>query len=141
MVERYIQMGYIKSPSIKEAMKNVPRELFMPKNLLQYAYFDEPYPIPGDGRQTISAPYTYPLFYEPLELRRGDKLLEVGMGSGYGAALAHEVVGEKGLVVTVEINEVNIQVRSKEPPRSRIQENYHNKRRWIQRIPAIITVR
>jgi protein-L-isoaspartate(D-aspartate) O-methyltransferase len=89
---------------MKKAMKKIPREYFMPENLLRYSYFDEPYPIPGDGRQTISAPYTYPLFYEPLELRKGDRLLEVGLGSGYGAALAYEVVGEEGSVVTIEIN-------------------------------------
>jgi len=105
MVERYVKMGYIKTGLMEEVMRKVPRELFMPDNLKRYAYYDEPYPIPGDGRQTISAPYTYPLFYEPLGLRRGDRFLEIGMGSGYGAALAYEVVGDEGLVVTVEVNE------------------------------------
>ena len=105
MVKRYVRLGYLKSKEMARAMRKVPRELFMPEALREYSYFDEPYPIPGDGRQTISAPYTYPLFYEPLEIRRGDKFLEVGMGSGYGAALARELVGEEGLVVTMEINE------------------------------------
>jgi protein-L-isoaspartate(D-aspartate) O-methyltransferase len=105
MVERYVRMGYVRTGWMEKALKKVPRELFMPRELRRYAYEDEPYPIPGDGRQTISAPYTYALFYEPLELRRGDRFLEVGMGSGYGAALAYEVIGEEGLVVTVEINE------------------------------------
>ena len=104
MVERYIRLGYLKSPAMIDAMRKVPRELFMPEALREYAYYDEPYPIPGDGRQTISAPYTYPLFYEPLDLRVGDKFLEIGMGSGYGAALARELVGDEGLVVTIEIN-------------------------------------
>jgi protein-L-isoaspartate(D-aspartate) O-methyltransferase len=48
----------------------------------------------------------YPIFYEPLELEAGDKLLEVGAGSGYGAALARELVGPTGLVVAIEINPV-----------------------------------
>ncbi|MEM2122063.1 MAG: protein-L-isoaspartate O-methyltransferase [Candidatus Bathyarchaeia archaeon] len=104
MVERYIRLGYLSSPRMIEAMRRVPRELFMPESLRRYSYIDEPYPIPGNGRQTISAPYTYPLFYEPLNLCIGDKFLEIGMGSGYGAALARELVGDKGLVVTIEIN-------------------------------------
>ena len=73
---------------------------------VDYAYSDQPFPIPGDGRQTISAPYMYPIFYEPLELKRGDSLLEIGAGSGYGAALAWELVGPTGLVVAIEINPV-----------------------------------
>lgn len=104
MIERYIRLGYLKSPAMIDAMRKVPRELFMPEALREYAYYDEPYPIPGDGRQTISAPYTYPLFYEPLDLRVGDRFLEIGMGSGYGAALARELVGDEGLVATIEIN-------------------------------------
>lgn len=64
-------------------------------------------PLPGDGKnQTISCPHSYPLFYEALELREGDRFLEVGAGSGYGAALAREVIGDRGLVVTVEINPI-----------------------------------
>ncbi len=70
-----------------------------------YAYVDQPFPIPGDGRQTISAPYMYPVFYEPLELKPGERLLEIGAGSGYGAALAWELVGPTGLVASIEINE------------------------------------
>lgn len=104
MVDRYIRLGYLHSQSMIEAMRKVPREIFMSENLLQHAYVDEPFPIPGNGQQTISAPYTYPLFYEPLKLTEGDRVLEVGMGSGYGAALARELVGDQGLVVTVEIN-------------------------------------
>jgi len=85
-------------------MLRVPREEFMTPRLREYAYLDSPSPIPGDGRQTISAPYMYPVTYEPLELKEGDKFLEVGAGSGYGAALARELVGNKGLVVAIEIN-------------------------------------
>jgi len=105
MVARYKAAGYIKTRRVEEAILRVPREEFMTQRLREYAYLDSPSPIPGDGRQTISAPYMYPVTYEPLNLKEGDKFLEVGAGSGYGAALARELVGDKGLVVAIEINE------------------------------------
>ncbi|MCW3992097.1 MAG: protein-L-isoaspartate O-methyltransferase [Candidatus Bathyarchaeota archaeon] len=106
MVRRYREAGYIRTDAVAQAMLSVPREEFMGPAYVDYAYRDQPFPIPGDGRQTISAPYMYPVFYEPLELKPGDRLLEVGAGSGYGAALAREVVGSGGLVVAIEINPV-----------------------------------
>jgi protein-L-isoaspartate(D-aspartate) O-methyltransferase len=105
MVQRYMKSGYISSESMAEAVLRVPREEFMDPSYTGYAYFDKPFPIPGDGGQTISAPYMYPIFYEPLSLKEGDRVLEIGAGSGYGAALVGELVGESGLVVSVEINE------------------------------------
>lgn len=106
MVQRYMKSGYISSDAMAEAVLRVPREEFMDSSYASYAYVDKPFPIPGDGGQTISAPYMYPIFYEPLSLKGGDKVLEIGAGSGYGAALARELVGESGLVVSVEINEI-----------------------------------
>ena len=106
MVQRFMKSGYISSPEMSEAVLMVPREEFMDPSYANYAYVDNPFPIPGDGRQTISAPYMYPIFYEPLRLKEGDRVLEIGAGSGYGAALARELVGDSGLVVSVEINEV-----------------------------------
>jgi protein-L-isoaspartate(D-aspartate) O-methyltransferase len=105
MVQRFFRAGYIKSDSMAEAVRLVPREEFMGLTNVDYAYIDQPFPIPGDGKQTISAPYMYPIFYEPLSLAEGDRVLEVGTGSGYGAALARELVGSSGLVVSIEINE------------------------------------
>jgi protein-L-isoaspartate(D-aspartate) O-methyltransferase len=105
MVNRYKAAGYITSHAVEEAMLRVPREEFMAPELREYAYHDYPSPIPGDGRQTISAPYMYPVTYEPLRLAKGDRFLEVGAGSGYGAALSRELVGKEGLVVAIEINE------------------------------------
>jgi len=87
MVTRYKRAGYIHSRNVEEAILAVPREHFMDPKYTEYAYHDQPFPIPGDGRQTISAPF-----------------LEIGTGSGYGAAIARELVGSGGLVVTVEIN-------------------------------------
>ena len=106
MVDRYTRAGYIKTQSMKEAVLRIPREEFMLPNQKEYAYYDQPFPIPGDGRQTISAPYMYPVTYEPLMLKPGFKILEIGAGSGYGAALARELVGSEGLVVAIEINEI-----------------------------------
>ncbi len=101
-----MKSGYISSEAMAEAVLRVPREEFMDSSYASYAYVDKPFPIPGDGGQTISAPYMYPIFYEPLSLKGGDRVLEIGAGSGYGAALARELVGESGLVVSVEINEI-----------------------------------
>ena len=106
MTERLIGWGLLKSRSIIEAMRKVPREEFMPREYVDYAYLEAPFPIPGDGMQTISCPHSYPLFYESLELGSGDRFLEVGTGSGYGAALAREIVGKGGKVLSIEINEV-----------------------------------
>lgn len=104
MVERYIAMGYLEDDRLCEAMRRVPREFFMPKKYEERSYWDDAFPIPPfTGEQTISAPYTYPLFYEPLQLEVGESFLEIGAGSGYGAALAREMVGEAGEVVTIEI--------------------------------------
>jgi protein-L-isoaspartate O-methyltransferase len=55
---------------------------------------------------TISCPHSYPLFYEPLGLAEGQKFVEIGLGSGYGAALAREIVGQTGLVVSMDIDPV-----------------------------------
>lgn len=106
MVKRYTRAGYISSQAMADAMLRVPREEFMDPRYRKYSYYDQPFPIPGDGRQTISAPYMYPVSYEPLGVGEGMRVLEVGAGSGYGAALAWELVGEVGLVVAVEINPV-----------------------------------
>lgn len=96
----------IKSEKLAQAMLKVPREKFMAEKYRNQAYVEtEPFPIPPfTGNQTISAPNTYPMFYEPLSIQKGDRILEVGTGSGYGAAIASELVGKKGQVVTIERN-------------------------------------
>lgn len=105
MVNKLIEENILHSPVVIKAMKKVKRELFTDKNYRPYSYVDEPLPIPPfTGKQTISAPHTYPMFYESLELKKGDKFLEIGTGSGYGAALAREIVGKSGMVITIEVN-------------------------------------
>lgn len=98
-----IREGYLRSERIKDAMLRVPREDFIPSPYRDYAYREVPLPLPGENA-TISCPHSYPLFYEALGLDEGHKFLEVGLGSGYGAALAREIVGAKGLVLSIEID-------------------------------------
>jgi protein-L-isoaspartate(D-aspartate) O-methyltransferase len=95
--------GLLESERIEAALLAVPRENFIPAEYRDYAYEEVPLPLPGVSA-TISCPHSYPLFYEPLGLDRGHRFLEVGTGSGYGAAVAREVVGAEGLVVSVEID-------------------------------------
>jgi len=103
-VSLLIRRGFLKSPRIIKAMLKVPREEFIPDFYRDYAYLEVPFPLPG-ANATISCPHSYPLFYEALGLREGDRFLEVGTGSGYGAVLGREIVGDSGKVVTVEIDE------------------------------------
>ena len=102
-VKQLIRKGYLRSERIQEAMLKVPREDFIPDHYRDYAYLEVPLPLPGE-KATISCPHSYPLFYEPLGLDPGHRFLEIGLGSGYGTALAREIVGPGGLVVSMEID-------------------------------------
>jgi protein-L-isoaspartate(D-aspartate) O-methyltransferase len=95
--------GLLRSERLRTAMLTVRREEFIPRRYRDYAYEEVPLPLPGE-RATISCPHSYPLFYEPLGLEEGHRFLEVGVGSGYGTALAREVVGARGQVVAVDID-------------------------------------
>ena len=107
-----IKRGFLRSSRIRAAMLSVKREDFIPDNYRDYAYQEVPLPLPGESA-TISCPHSYPLFYEPLGLDEGHKFLEVGLGSGYGTALAREVVGPKGLIVSVEIDPLTFEFARK----------------------------
>jgi protein-L-isoaspartate(D-aspartate) O-methyltransferase len=98
-----VRRGLLRSPRLRRAMLSVRREDFIPPRYRDYAYEEVPLPLPGE-QAMISCPHSYPLFYEPLGLRKGDRFLEVGVGSGYGTALAREVVGTSGLVVAIDID-------------------------------------
>jgi protein-L-isoaspartate(D-aspartate) O-methyltransferase len=98
MVELQIRDRGVHQPEVLRAMESVPRHLFVPEDLRDQAYGDAPLPI-GRG-QTISQPYIVALMTELLELDRGDKVLEIGTGSGYHAAVLSRVAGE---VYTIEI--------------------------------------
>lgn len=111
-VKELIKEGYLKTGRIKAAMLKVRREDFIPKSYKDYAHHEVPLPLPGE-RATISCPHSYPLFYEPLGLDRGHKFLEVGLGSGYGAAIAREVIGSDGLVVSIDIDPLTFEFARK----------------------------
>jgi protein-L-isoaspartate(D-aspartate) O-methyltransferase len=95
--------GLLRSERIRRAMLTVRREDFIPRVYRDHAYEEVPLPLPGE-RAAISCPHSYPLFYEPLGLGEGHRFLEVGVGSGYGTALAREVVGPKALVVGIDLD-------------------------------------
>lgn len=107
-VQWLVKHGYLRSERIKAALLKVPREDFIPFYYRDYAYLEVPLPLPGE-KATISCPHSYPLFYEPLGLDKGHKFLEIGVGSGYGAAIAREIVGSDGLVVSIEIDPLTLE--------------------------------
>ncbi len=98
MVETQIKARGVKDERVLAAMEKVPRHLFVPPEYLDEAYDDHPLPI-GYG-QTISQPYIVAYMTELLRLKPGDKVLEIGTGSGYQAAILAEITDE---VYTVEI--------------------------------------
>jgi protein-L-isoaspartate(D-aspartate) O-methyltransferase len=87
------------------ALLDVPRERFVRGGDVERSAEDVPLPLDDDGLATVSAPHAYMLSYRLLQLARGDTLVELGSGSGYGAALAAFIVGPEGSIVTFEIDE------------------------------------
>ena len=98
MVQQQIEARKVKDELVLDAMRKVPRHLFVPENLKDQAYTDGPLPI-GEG-QTISQPYIVALMTELLDLKGGEKVLEIGTGSGYQSAVLAEIAGE---VYSIEI--------------------------------------
>lgn len=98
MVDTQLAARDIRDPKVLAAMRRVPRHLFVPENERHYAYVDGPLPI-GQG-QTISQPYIVAYMTQALDLQPGDRVLEVGTGSGYQAAVLAELVKD---VYSIEI--------------------------------------
>jgi protein-L-isoaspartate(D-aspartate) O-methyltransferase len=98
MVRRHIAGRGIRDTAVLRAMQTVPRHLFVPEELEGAAYGDQPLPI-GRG-QTISQPYIVAFMAEAAGIAPGARVLEIGTGSGYGAAVLAELAAE---VYTVEI--------------------------------------
>ncbi len=101
MVENQLVPRGISDSRVIEAMLKIPRHKFLPVHLEDYAYSDSPLPI-GMG-QTISQPYIVAYMTELLNLKKGDKVLEIGTGSGYQAAILAEIGCD---VYTIEIVEI-----------------------------------
>jgi len=100
LIEKLKDEGHIFSQAVEDAFKHIPREVFVPSHLKQQAYSDRPLDI-GQG-QTISAPHMVAIMVEALDLHKGQKVLEIGAGSGYHAAIVSQMVGETGKVYSIE---------------------------------------
>ena len=98
MVKEQIEKRGVKNPRVLAALQAVPRHRFVPELLHDIAYSDGPLPI-GEG-QTISQPYIVAFMTELADIQPGEKVLEVGTGSGYQAAVLAELTSE---VYTIEI--------------------------------------
>ena len=112
MVAKQIRSRGISDAKTIAALSKVPRHLFVPKSLSAQAYADRPLPI-GEG-QTISQPYIVALMTESLNLAGNERILEIGTGSGYQAAILSEITSE---VFTIEIKE-KIHIHAKQVLRS-----------------------
>ena len=97
MVDSQIAGRGVRSHQVLDAMRTVPREAFLPESLQEFAYEDAPLPIAEN--QTISQPYIVALMTEALALEGGEKVLEIGTGSGYAAAILSRIARE---VYTIE---------------------------------------
>ena len=100
MVEEGIRREGVTDQQVLEAMRHVPRHLFVPENYQQYAYQNRPLPIGHE--QTISQPFIVGYMTQMLDLQEGEKVLEIGTGSGYQAAVLSEITPH---VYTIEIVE------------------------------------
>jgi protein-L-isoaspartate(D-aspartate) O-methyltransferase len=97
MVDHQIAGRGISNSALLDAMRKVPREFFVPPHLAEFAYADTPLPVGDD--QTVLRPYIVALMIESAQPRAGDRVLEVGTGSGYGTAILSLLVNE---VYTIE---------------------------------------
>jgi len=134
MVRQDIEARGIKDALVLNAMRKVPRHLFVEESLRQQAYNDHPLPI-GEG-QTISQPYVVALMTEALRLKGGERVLEVGTGSGYQAAVLAEIASD---VFTIEIRP-KLYARTSEKLRELGYKNIHAKegdgyRGWPEHAP------
>ena len=101
LIHNIIKRGYLKTPEIIEAFKNVDRADFVRQENLPESYED--YPLPIGDEQTISQPSTVAFMIELLQPREGNIVLDIGSGSGWTAAILAEIVGEKGFVYGLEL--------------------------------------
>lgn len=119
MVEMQLAERGITDAGVLSAMRRLPRHLFVPESVREYAYGDHPLPI--GAKQTISQPYIVAYMTQALALARGDRVLEIGTGSGYQAAVLAELTDS---VYTIEIVEA-LAKKSAETLRQLGYENIH----------------
>jgi len=119
LVEHLISVGALKTPRIIEAFKKTPRHLFVREEYFSHAYDD--IPLPTYENQTISQPYTVAIMTEALNPRPGNKILEIGSGSGYQAALLARCVDSKGKVITVELEAKLVEFSKKNLKKAKVK--------------------
>lgn len=100
LVDDMIFSNMLKSPQVIDAFRAVDRKYFVPASFAEHMYIDAPIPI--GNNQTISQPSTVAFMLEHLEPQEGDKVLDIGSGSGWTTALLCHIVGEEGSVTGVE---------------------------------------
>jgi len=116
LIEDLQRRGCITSDAVAKAMRAVPRDAFVPTGSRDVAYVDAAVILKCDRNgspiSSISQPTMVAMMLELLRVRRGDRVLEVGTGSGYNAALLSQLVGDDGEVVTIEIeNDLAVKAR------------------------------
>lgn len=102
LIDEIITYGFLKSENIIDAFEKIDRKDFVPKEFIEYAYENQAISIGEDA--TISQPLTVAFMLEKLNVKKGDKILDVGSGSGWTTALLAYLTGELGSVYGVDIN-------------------------------------
>jgi protein-L-isoaspartate(D-aspartate) O-methyltransferase len=101
LVNQLIKRGVLKTPSLIKSFKDVDRVNFVPKGARRHAYEDLPVPLAAGS--TVSQPYTLALMLELLQPELGDRVLDIGSGSGWSTALLAKLVGKQGRVLGLEV--------------------------------------
>jgi protein-L-isoaspartate(D-aspartate) O-methyltransferase len=107
LVDKLKEMGCIRSPGVEEAFRIIPRHLFVPGVDLDKVYSDNSIPtkyIDGKLVSSSSQPAIMAIMLEQLGLQPGHRVLEIGAGTGFNAGLMQHMVGNSGMVVTVDID-------------------------------------
>jgi protein-L-isoaspartate(D-aspartate) O-methyltransferase len=108
LVEDLVEQGAISSEAVRQAFENVPRHLFVPRVDVATAYSDQPIFIRWDQGTPISSstqPTMMAIMIEQLGLELGSRVLEIGSGTGYNAAILAHIIGDNGRVITVDIDQ------------------------------------
>jgi len=101
LIDNLIEGGWLKTPEIIEAFKKIKRVDFLPESMKNLSEENEALPI--GYSQTISQPLVVAFMLEQLAPKKGDKILDVGSGSGWTTALLAEIVGERGKIIAIDI--------------------------------------
>lgn len=109
LVDKIRESGYARTPAVETALRTVPRHLFVPDATLEDAYannvVDVKLDTDGTSISCASQPQIVAIMLDQLEVQPGERILELGAGTGYNAALLAHLVGEKGHVTTIDVDE------------------------------------